>query len=168
MRMLCNNPHCIQNAGRIGEVIDFRSIAIDSDPLVGATPASRSTRGVEEFIRLRRIATQASPLHFRRPLAGVINMTHRLVLPLVVIFASTTLAQPVPGPTKITIDENFVLVINGKKIFPIGFTIIPPPDAKAPSGKLAMEEWRAGGGTFIRTGPMKEDNWDKGWMEQEK
>src|SRR5438046_3056113 len=33
--------------------------------LVAATPASRSMRGIEEFIRLRRIATQASPLHSR-------------------------------------------------------------------------------------------------------
>src|SRR5437667_6840207 len=96
-------------------------------------------------------------------------MTHRLILPLLVLFASPVLAQESPGPTKITIDENHALVVNGKKTFPIGFTIIPPPDAKAPSGKLALEEWRAGGGTFIRTGPMGEEggSWDK-WMETEK
>ena len=97
-------------------------------------------------------------------------MTHRLVLPLFVLFATASfaLAEPYVGPTKLTIDENHVLSINGKKVFPITFTIIPPPDAKAPSGKLALEEWAAAGAHFIRTGPMADDKWEKGWMEKEK
>jgi hypothetical protein len=78
-------------------------------------------------------------------------------------------------PSKITIDPvSHVLVINGKKTFPIGFTLPPAPDSKAYNGKPALEEFRDAGAVFIRTGPMRDEsgewagNWDKNWVEREK
>jgi hypothetical protein len=84
-------------------------------------------------------------------------------------------AQPNTKPTKVTITPDHVLSINGKKVFPIGFTFPPPPDAKTPSGKLALEEFREAGATFIRTGPMRDVEegkkfaaWNAEWAEREK
>ena len=53
-----------------------------------------------------------------------------------------------------------VLVLNGTKVFPIGFTMPPPPDALAPNGKNAIAELRSAGATFLRTGPI-----GTGWTE---
>src|SRR6187549_2005310 len=84
-------------------------------------------------------------------------------------------AQPNTAPTKVVITPEQVLSINGRKVFPIGFTVPPPPDAKTPSGKLALEEFRDAGATFIRTGPMRDieqgkkfATWDAEWAEREK
>ncbi len=87
-----------------------------------------------------------------------------LILPrliLLVTFLSLgvgdTLAQ---SGNRVTINSENVLVINGKKIFPIGFTMGPPPDAKAPNGKFGLEELADAGATFIRTG-AKGSKWDE-------
>jgi hypothetical protein len=84
-------------------------------------------------------------------------------------------AQPNTAPTKVHVTPEHVLSINGKKVFPIGFTLPPPPDAKTPSGKLAFEEFRDAGATLIRTGPMRDSEegkkytaWDFDWAEREK
>src|SRR4051812_30152420 len=84
-------------------------------------------------------------------------------------------AQPNTAPTKVILTPEHVLSINGRKIFPIGFTVPPPPDAKTPGGKLALEEFREAGATFIRTGPMRDVEegkkfaaWDAEWLEREK
>ena len=88
---------------------------------------------------------------------------------------TVTDAQPNTGPTKVVITPEHVLSINGRKLFPIGFTVPPPPDAKTPGGKLALEEFREAGATFIRTGPMRDIEegkkfaaWDAEWAEREK
>jgi hypothetical protein len=62
---------------------------------------------------------------------------------------------------KVSLNSDQVLVINGKKIFPIGFTIAPPPGAKAPNGKNGIEELADAGGTFFRTGAN-----GKPWSEE--
>jgi hypothetical protein len=88
-----------------------------------------------------------------------------------ILAASATL---LPAATKVTIDPNHVLSINGKKIFPIGFTVAPPPDGKAPSGKWGFQELRDAGAVFMRTGPIRDDaddwggNWDAKWVVREK
>src|SRR3954462_8193422 len=61
----------------------------------------------------------------------------------------------------VKIDTNGVLVIDGKKVFPIGFTRPPPPDAKAPNGKNGIEELRDAGATFLHTGA-----WGGPWEEE--
>ena len=69
---------------------------------------------------------------------------------------------PTPAQTgnRVTINSDNVLVINGRKVFPVGFTIGPPPDGKTPSGKNGLQELADAGGTFIRTGALRE-NWSK-------
>lgn len=60
--------------------------------------------------------------------------------------------KPAAKGTKVTINEAKVLVINGKKVFHIGFDTGPLPDALAPNGKNGIEELRDAGATFIQTG----------------
>ena len=79
-----------------------------------------------------------------------------IALASVLAIAVDAAAQPNTAPTKVVITPEHVLSINGKKVFPIGFTIPPPPDAKTPGGKLALEEFREAGAIFIRTGPMRD------------
>ncbi len=91
-------------------------------------------------------------------------------------FAVSAAAQPNTAPSKIVVSPEHVLSINGRMVFPIGFTIPPPPDAKTPWGKPALEEFRDAGATFIRTGPMRDvgkgerkyTSWDAAWAEREK
>ncbi len=70
-------------------------------------------------------------------------------------------AQPNTAPTKVVITPEHVLSINGRKVFPIGFAIPPAPDAKTPDGKSALDELRAAGAIFIRTGPLSDGG--PGW-----
>src|SRR4051794_37003425 len=84
---------------------------------------------------------------------------HRLVPFLAACAASialisnaATAAEPLTKPSKIFLDEHGVLVVDGKKVFPITLTIVPGPDGKAPSGKHAYEEFTDGGVMFMRTG----------------
>jgi hypothetical protein len=61
-------------------------------------------------------------------------------------------AEPLLKPSRITFDPAGALVIDGRKVFPINLTVIPAPDALAPSGKRAYEEFCDGGALFVRTG----------------
>jgi hypothetical protein len=54
----------------------------------------------------------------------------------------------------VTVNADDVLVINGRKVFPIGFSSGPPPDGVTPEGVSAWQELRDAGGTFIRTGAL--------------
>jgi hypothetical protein len=90
------------------------------------------------------------------------------------LFATRVEAQPSVGPSRVVIAPSHVLSINGKQTFTIGFTLPPAPDAKAPNGKFALEEFREAGAVFIRTGPMwgfrgqEEPQWDDAWIERER
>lgn len=81
---------------------------------------------------------------------------HLQILAAFSLFAAVTTLSPcrVRAETGnvVTINSDHVLVINGKKVFPIGFTMGPAPDAKAPNGKYGLQELADAGGTFIRTG----------------
>lgn len=66
----------------------------------------------------------------------------------------------------VNINSDQVLVINGRKVFPIGFTLGPPPAGKTPSGKSGLQELAEAGGTFIRTGPTR-TNWNKATLAAE-
>lgn len=84
-------------------------------------------------------------------------------------------ARPNKSSTKVLITPEHVLAINGKKVFPIGFTLPPTPDAKTPEGKPAFDEFRDAGALLIRTGPMVDNEegrkysaWDADWAEREK
>ena len=77
---------------------------------------------------------------------------------IVILFAQTALAN------KAVINSDQVLVIDGKKVFPIGFTLPPPPDGKTPSGKNGIRELADAGATFLRTGGQ----WTQANLEREK
>jgi hypothetical protein len=66
----------------------------------------------------------------------------------------------------VSINGDMVLVVDGRKVFPIGFTMPPPPDATAPGGRNAIEELSDAGATFLRTGVMG-GPWDDAAMERE-
>jgi hypothetical protein len=65
-----------------------------------------------------------------------------------------------------SINSDLVLVIDGKKVFPIGFTLPPPPDGVTPQGRNGIEELAAAGATFMRTGAQGGD-WDAAMIERE-
>jgi hypothetical protein len=67
---------------------------------------------------------------------------------------------------KVTINADQVLVIDGKKVFPIGFTMPPPPDGKTPQTRGAIEELHDAGANFLRTGVMG-TAWDDAAVELE-
>jgi hypothetical protein len=70
----------------------------------------------------------------------------------IAFISNSTAAEALTKPSKISLDPNGVLVIDGKRVFPITLTIVPGPDAKAPTGKHAYAEFVDGGVSFIRTG----------------
>jgi hypothetical protein len=76
-------------------------------------------------------------------------------------------AEPITRPAKISLDENGVLVVDGKKVFPINLTIVPGPEAKAPNGKNAYEQFADDGCMFMRSGEHNE-NWPDDVIAREK
>ena len=100
-------------------------------------------------------------------------MKQLLALVIVFTLAGAAIAQPNTKPSRITIDQNQVLSIDGRKVFTIGFTLPPAPEAKAWNGKPALEEFRDAGAVFIRTGPMLDPSgewkgaWDERWIATE-
>lgn len=68
--------------------------------------------------------------------------------------------------SRVTIDPTGVLVIDGRKVFPIGFTMPPPPDGKTPDGKDGIAELRDAGANFLRTGVMGR-SWSDAAIEDE-
>lgn len=86
------------------------------------------------------------------------------------IFAITVLTFSVVVPvfaTRAVINSDGVLEIDGKKVFPIGFTTSPPADGKTPRGKNAIAELADAGATFLRAGPL-DSAWDAERLESEK
>lgn len=72
---------------------------------------------------------------------------------LIVSFLCTLLFHEAVASVAVLNDDG-VLVINGKKVLPIGFTHAPPPDGKTQAGKNALEELADAGATFVRAGPF--------------
>ncbi len=83
---------------------------------------------------------------------------------VVALFAGAALAAAAPAQS--LIDDQMVLHIGGRTVFPIGFTMPPPPGGKTPSGRNAIEELASAGATFMRTGAMG-GPWDKATIERE-
>jgi len=86
--------------------------------------------------------------------------TQWLILWTILSAQTVALAETLPGNI-VTINPDNVLVINGRKVFPIGVTMAPLPEAKTPDGKSGLQELADAGMTFFRTGPHGEDNWDE-------
>jgi hypothetical protein len=67
---------------------------------------------------------------------------------LAILLSSSLIARA----SHAVINADKVLVIDGQKIFPIGFTMPPPPDGKTPDGRNGIGELASAGATFLRTG----------------
>ena len=81
------------------------------------------------------------------------------ILFLVAATSSLCFAQ---SPSVVTVNADGVLVVNGKKMLPIGFSNGPPPD-----GRSAFSEIKDAGGTLFRSGLRGNDKWDEAAIEQE-
>jgi hypothetical protein len=66
---------------------------------------------------------------------------------------------------KVTLDENSVLEIDGKKTFVLSVSLPPPPGAKSPDGQDAFAVLRKDGLTFSRIRPTVDVNPDEQWTE---
>ena len=80
---------------------------------------------------------------------------HTLLLAAVPIFALGFAGEA----SVVTINLDNVLLIDGKRIFPIGFTMPPPLDGKTPEGRNGLQELAEAGATFMHTGTQGE-NWN--------
>jgi hypothetical protein len=67
--------------------------------------------------------------------------------------------------SKAHLNADGVLVIDGRRVFPIGFTMPPPLNGKTPEGRNAIKELADTGATFLRTGPP-ERNWDEAALKE--
>jgi hypothetical protein len=93
-----------------------------------------------------------------------LNFTMRSLTPFAVVLL---LAFEVRAkPSHVTINSDQVLVIDGKKTFPIGFTMPPPPEGRTPQGKSAIKELADAGANFLRTGAQG-GPWDEARMRIE-
>jgi hypothetical protein len=60
---------------------------------------------------------------------------------------------------KVTVLPSGGLKVGAKTLFPIGISLPPPPDGKAPAGRDGLAELAAAGVTFVRTGMV-------GWNDE--
>ena len=67
--------------------------------------------------------------------------------------------------TRVTLDENGVMVINGKKTFIFSVSLPPKPDGKTPEGTDAFAELRDAGLNFMRIRPTTMTEDFKDWTE---
>lgn len=83
-----------------------------------------------------------------------------------IALSSTLVGDPSLPAGKVEIAPEGVLLIEGRKLFPIGFTMAPLPDAKTPEGTDGLAELRAAGGNFFRSGTSGGD-WDEATVQME-
>src|SRR5690242_13745085 len=78
------------------------------------------------------------------------------------LFCSSVLAQT---GSVVAVNSDNVLVINGRKVFSIGFSPGPPINGKAPTGDDAMQEFRNAGALLFRM--VQTANWDSTLIAQQ-
>lgn len=103
------------------------------------------------------------------PLAVMVLKRLRFIRLLAILLPVMIISSLCPGqrPSVVTINPDGVLVVNGRKILPIGFSNGPPPDGRTPDGRAAFSEIKDAGGTFFRTGVRGNDRWSQAAIEQE-
>jgi len=85
-------------------------------------------------------------------------MKIKSALAVVMLLASSAIA----APHKITFDSSGVCEVNGQKMFPLSVAVLPSPDAKAPDGKSAWQEFSDGGVNLVRVTPKTQTE-NYGW-----
>src|SRR2546423_14239969 len=58
------------------------------------------------------------------------------------------------GGTRVTLDENGVMNVDGKKIFMLSTSLPPLPDQKSPEGKMGLAQLKEDGLNFCRIRPV--------------
>jgi len=175
-----SGPYAWLNLQRAPGVVGHRYLALKGAAAEAGTyqvadATLTLTTGAGAVKAFRFQVTKAGALQLRRADGTLVAQLKRvptrvsdcvnLVCPAVdVCAAQPTGAHCVASPPKKSASEAInadgVLVLGGKKVFPIGFTMPPPPDALAPNGKNGIAELRSAGATFLRTGP-----WGAPWNE---
>ena len=69
----------------------------------------------------------------------------------------TTAATWAQTASVVTVNADNVLILNGRKVFPIGFSPGPPTNGQTPAGKDAMQEFRDAGALLVRM--SQSSNW---------
>src|SRR5687767_5117606 len=77
---------------------------------------------------------------------------------LVAVLLISLIATVSQTASVVTVDSNQVLVINGRKVFPIGFSPGPPHHGRTPTGEDALKELRSAGALLIR--PVMTTSWN--------
>lgn len=70
--------------------------------------------------------------------------------------------------TNVTLNQDGVLLIDGRETFSIGFSNGPPPGSVTPWGTGGLAELAAAGGTLIRTGTNGTMGWDEECIARER
>lgn len=94
-------------------------------------------------------------------------MRLRTILLLIAILPPAPAAVAEARANEVKLDATGVVIVGGRKVFPIGLTMPPPPDAKAPDGRNGFAVLREAGVTFVRSGPVGK-GWDAAALEHEK
>src|SRR5438552_13666771 len=71
---------------------------------------------------------------------------------------SVCLVSATRAGSVVTVNADKVLVLNGTKVFPIGFSPGPPTNSLTPWGKDALQELHDAGGLLVRM--SQTTNWD--------
>jgi hypothetical protein len=88
------------------------------------------------------------------------------VVLLLVCLASVLIARDTTAVTHVGFDTNMIINVNGRKVFPIGLTLPPPPTALSPTGTPAWQELKNAGVLFVRSGVNT--SWDAAGIATEK
>jgi hypothetical protein len=99
---------------------------------------------------------------YPRAIAALLFLFRLLLLVVALAFPFQVPAKP----SRTEINSDMVLNIDGQKIFPIGFTMPPPPDGRTPEGKNGIAELAEAGATFLRTGAQG-GPWDDATIARE-
>lgn len=81
-----------------------------------------------------------------------------------VLFAASLIA--VAAPSKVSLDENGVMIIDGKKTFVFSVSLPPKPGEKTPEGRDGLAELKDAGVNFMRIGPTINNGEHKQWDEE--
>jgi hypothetical protein len=95
----------------------------------------------------------------------------RRLIHFVLVACFTTLsvrAQQNTEASRVQIEGDNILSINGRKVFPIGFTMAPPPGSRSPRGVEGLRELRDAGALMLRSGPMGMGKWDEAGISRER
>src|SRR3954468_14848576 len=78
---------------------------------------------------------------------SLVAITLRIGIAVASINASFLWAQ---AGSVATVDSDSVLSVNGRRVFPIGFSPGPPINGRTPTGDDALQEFRNAGAILIR------------------